>query len=610
MHKRTTGLLSLYDEERWVNWREEDGLKKPKNPRTKGNASTKESSTWATYHEAKKRSDNVGFVLGRVANYYVCGLDLDGCLDDNDEPHPAAREVIDRFNTYTEVSVSGRGVHLIFKMSVADAIGTGIPNRKTFSPGGRHKEMAFDRTRFYTVTHNVYESRDEICWLPLETVQWFIKDAGPRYEGSGGKESSSSDEIDRSAAAFAWFCEGIRDGKGPQEMFKEILAINGPLGEWARTKGATNNNRELNRVWANALKEVKSSPPGGGDRTLEFVRGDQVVMEPYEWLWPQRFARKKVGVIAGDPDQGKSQIVLSIAATVTRGGKWPDGRGRAPQGSVIILTAEDDIADTAAPRFVAAGGDLKYAFFLKMAREKNGRPSMFTLKDDLDLLERKVEEIGNVVMIGIDPVTAYLGVGKVDGRSTSDIRGVLAPLKDMIERKRIACLLISHFNKNVKLEDALKRITDSMAYSAVPRHVYETFHDPHSPDDPDAMLFVRAKNNLVKKGTQMGGLRYTIIEKHVAVGIDVPCIKWGEEVAITANEVIKEGLDPGGTEKLDTAVEFMMEFLAKGPQLREDVRIACELRNISERTMDRAATKLKIVGTKPFGGKMTWALPK
>jgi len=48
-------------------------------------------------------------------------------------------------------------------------------------------------------------------------------------------------------------------------------------------------------------------------------------------------------------------MVLSwIAATVSRGGEWPCQEGQPPCGSIIILSAEDDAADTIVPRLMAA----------------------------------------------------------------------------------------------------------------------------------------------------------------------------------------------------------------------------------------------------------------
>ena len=60
--------------------------------------------------------------------------------------------------------------------------------------------------------------------------------------------------------------------------------------------------------------------------------------------------------------------------------------------------------------------------------KETGTARMFNLATDLKLLTNKIEEIGNVVLVIIDPVSAYLGVGKVNNSSSTDVRAVLAPL--------------------------------------------------------------------------------------------------------------------------------------------------------------------------------------
>jgi AAA domain len=91
----------------------------------------------------------------------------------------------------------------------------------------------------------------------------------------------------------------------------------------------------------------------------------------------------------------------------------------------------------------------------------DGVEKMFSLVTDLQLLRAKIEEIGNVVLVIIDPMSAYLGV-KVDGRSATDVRGVLSPLKDMAEELHIAVIGIAHFNKKDDIKSALLRVSDSI----------------------------------------------------------------------------------------------------------------------------------------------------
>jgi putative DNA primase/helicase len=122
-----------------------------------------------------------------------------------------------------------------------------------------------------------------------------------------------------------------------------------------------------------------------------------------------------------------------------------------------------------------------------------GKDKAFSLVTDLPLLKRAIERIGNVVLVIIDPVSAYLGVGKVDSRQTTDVRGVLTPLTKLAEEQHIAVIGIAHFNKKEDVKSALLRVSDSIAYVAAPRSVYTVFDDPAM---PGSKLFIKAKNNL------------------------------------------------------------------------------------------------------------------
>jgi putative DNA primase/helicase len=63
----------------------------------------------------------------------------------------------------------------------------------------------------------------------------------------------------------------------------------------------------------------------------------------------------KVHLLAGSPGAGKTTIAVSLAAAITARGQWPYG-GAVEAGNVLIWSAEDGIADTLMPRFLAAGG--------------------------------------------------------------------------------------------------------------------------------------------------------------------------------------------------------------------------------------------------------------
>ena len=210
------------------------------------------------------------------------------------------------------------------------------------------------------------------------------------------------------------------------------------------------------------------------------------------WMWPGRFAIGKLGLIGGMPDMGKGLISAFIAAAVTASVDLPCGEGKTPQGHVLWFTAEDDIEDTVVPRLIAAGADLTRIHIVKTMR-KDGKERTFNLVTDLPELRKTVERIGNVVLVIIDPMSAYVGVGKVNTSSTTDVRGFLTPLTQMAAELEIAVIGIMHFNKKADVTSAMLRIADSLAYVAAARHVYVVVEDPHV---EGRRLFVKAKNNL------------------------------------------------------------------------------------------------------------------
>jgi len=96
----------------------------------------------------------------------------------------------------------------------------------------------------------------------------------------------------------------------------------------------------------------------GDHGSIVVRRLSEIQTKPIRWLWPGRIARGKVSMIAGHPGLGKSQVTAALAAVVTTGGKWPVDISACEVGSVILLNAEDDAADTIRPRLEAAGADV------------------------------------------------------------------------------------------------------------------------------------------------------------------------------------------------------------------------------------------------------------
>jgi len=340
--------------------------------------------------------------------------------------------------------------------------------------------------------------------------------------------------------------------------------------------------------------------------TLVIATAADLEMCGVDWLWPGRFALGKFGLIAGLPDKGKGQIAAFIAAAVTARVPLPCDEGFAPQGNVLWFNAEDGQRDTVLPRLIAAGADPARVHFVNGARIR-GVEKVFNLATYLQLLRQAIERIGNVVLVIIDPVSAYLGVGKVDGRSATDVRGVLTPLTDMVEELHVSVIGIAHFNKKDDVKSALLRVSDSIAYVAAARHVYAVLDDP---EDKDSKLFVKAKNNLSpdKSALRYGmGVKTVGRDLRLSVDIAAPYIVWfPQHIDITANEAMEAG---GGKTAKREAKEFLLDRLEAGPVKSDTIFEDAKQEGIAVKTLKRAKKELGVKSRKDGLGGWTWELP-
>jgi putative DNA primase/helicase len=332
-----------------------------------------------------------------------------------------------------------------------------------------------------------------------------------------------------------------------------------------------------------------------------------------DFLWSGRIARGKHTAIAGEPGDGKSQLSVYIAATVSCGGEWPCGEGRAPIGNVIILNAEDGADDTVVPRLIAAGADLRRVHIVSAVLQGGGKGRRaFNLQADLASLEQKIIEIGDVALVIIDPISSYMG--KADSHKNAEVRGALEPLSEMAERLKVAILSITHFSKsgagnNTK---ALHRFIGSIAFVGAPRAAFAVIEDA---DNERRILFLHAKNNMAGKPQ---GLAYRLEQRIVGEtgrGIVASYIVWDSApVVMSADEALR-ATDDGGDRKAATeAEEFLQDALAHGSIPAKEGEEGARALGILPRTLRRARKKLGVIARRESEGRegrgqWLWSLP-
>lgn len=343
-----------------------------------------------------------------------------------------------------------------------------------------------------------------------------------------------------------------------------------------------------------------SVPVSQGNNTsqLEIICMDDIEMKPINWLWPERIACGKITVIAGNPGLGKSQITAALAAIISKPLSWPDSDMFADAGNIIILSAEDDPSDTIKPRLIAAGADQKRCHVIYAVNTfKDGKEGIrnFDLTQDISRLGDAIEKIGNVRLVVIDPISAYLG--DTDSHNNADMRGLLAPLSAMAAAQGAAIVLVTHLSKS-KDQEVMLRVIGSIGLIAAARSGYAVVPDS---EKPEIRYFVPIKNNI---GNDKDGFSFHIQSVTLPEGIETSKILWHDGL-VNAHKI----LNPENKPKANDAQVFLQELLSPAPLPANDVFEHGEGAGYSKATLRRAAKKMGVKRKKDgMEGGWLWSL--
>ncbi|MCC6489635.1 MAG: AAA family ATPase [Candidatus Hydrogenedentes bacterium] len=331
------------------------------------------------------------------------------------------------------------------------------------------------------------------------------------------------------------------------------------------------------------------------------IRFSEVQPEQVEWLWLGRLARGKLTILDGDPGLGKSTLTVEIAAKVSSGRLLygEHAVGREPAG-VVLINAEDGLADTILPRLKAAGADLHRVAAMTEIRNVDGTVTSLTLPDDLPRVRRAIREVGAKLVI-LDPLMAFLS-SRTDSHRDQDVRKVLGSLKLLAEDTGTALLLVRHLNKTAGA-NPIYRGGGSIAFVGAARTAFLIGRDPH---DPEKRVLACNKSNL---GPEPPSLGLQIVHDD---DTGVSRINWIGEAQVTAAELV--GMGPPRGSKLRDAEDFLATYLADGPRKQTEILSEATRRGIASKTLRRARETL---GVKPRKAGVpgaeqfwTWELPE
>jgi hypothetical protein len=330
---------------------------------------------------------------------------------------------------------------------------------------------------------------------------------------------------------------------------------------------------------------------------------------PVHWLVPGYLPLGKLVLLAGDGGHGKSCLTLGLSACLTTGRPclgldYPP----LPPADVLLISCEDDYADTVVPRLLSAGADLGRIRKVDGVQSKDGKVLPFNLAY-FEALRQELKASPNVRLVVIDPAGAYIGKAGIDDYKDSELRALLGPLSELAAECQVTIVLVKHLVKGATSK-AVHKVGGSAAYVNAVRAAFVVAPDP---DEPARKFFLPIKFNL---GPLPSGLAYRLAslslddqsrvlapfdhleeEDRARLGEQLFRVDWEGAVAMTADQALGDvAKRDRGPRKVPECVEWLEAFLSPFAWPSEEVRAAAEKEGFAFSTLKEAKAVLKSQG--------------
>ena len=315
---------------------------------------------------------------------------------------------------------------------------------------------------------------------------------------------------------------------------------------------------------------------------LKMIRMSEVQSQEIEWLWYPFIPYGKLTIIQGDPGDGKTTMVLNLAAKLSKGEALDENMKVTETVNVIYQTAEDGLADTVKPRLELAGADCERIIVID---ESDKSLSMVD-----ERLEQAIVRTGARLLI-LDPIQAYLG-GGMDMNRANEARDMTKKLGALAEKTKCAIILIGHMNK-ASGNKAAYRGMGSIDFFAVARSVLLV---GRVEGESNTRAVVQIKNNLAAFGHPK------------AFALSEDGFKWLGDYEITVDEVLG-GITPKAN-KMEQAKQMLRELAeTQSAVLSNEIFDRANELGISKRTLENAKKELG-VQTRKINNAWYWELDK
>ena len=286
---------------------------------------------------------------------------------------------------------------------------------------------------------------------------------------------------------------------------------------------------------------------------LEVIKASEIEPKEVKWLWYPYIPYGKVTLLQGDPGDGKSKLMLSIAALLSKGEPLPFTETEENEPMTIIYqTTEDDADDTVVPRFNSAGGNGENLIFIKEDEK--------SLSFGDNRIAEAIEKYHAKLLI-LDPMSSYIGEN-CSMNNANETRAEFNHLIAVAKNTGCAIVIIAHMNKMRDI-NPLYRTNGSIDIAGAARSILAITRTPNK-EAPAERYMVQVKSNLAPTGS---AILFEVAEK----GVD-----FISEMEMTAEEAFQS---------LAPKMLSNSEFLVMLSQAASDREKLAKLLNISREQM-------------------------
>lgn len=321
---------------------------------------------------------------------------------------------------------------------------------------------------------------------------------------------------------------------------------------------------------------------------------NDVIAEEVSWLWFPYIPLGKVTLISGEEGLGKSWLTCAFASSVSNGAGFPLTFEMFEPGNVLMLSAEDGLADTIKPRLISCNANNKKVFA--------PRDRIIFDEKGLECLESLIDK-SKPKLVTIDPIFAYTS-SKTDINSASQSRIVSSRLTKIAEKYGCAIVLIRHIGKSKGMGDSRAAGLGSIDWRAAVRSELLVGKNPNNESEK---AIIQTKNNLAKFGDSVGFEIYDNEQKEVA-------FRWNGKSELTAEQILSIPEQEKRARKPSDTELFLLDMLKDGEKNASEVLQRAYSAGFTENNLRTARTKLGVI-TKKEGSsyrgeqKWTWRLP-